>query len=88
VASADEVTHGFGVDLVGTLPRLPRRLQWPVLTQQFHSTSRWCESIDSYRTLRFRNYRPAVPRVVLVTSAVPGEGKTSLANTATRPIFP
>jgi capsular exopolysaccharide synthesis family protein len=80
ITSADEVTHGFGVDLVGTLPRLPRRLRRPVLTHQFHPTSRWSESIDSYRTLLFRNYRSAVPRVVLVTSAVPGEGKTSLAS--------
>jgi capsular exopolysaccharide synthesis family protein len=81
ITSADEVTHGFGVNLVGTVPWLPARVRnRPVLARYFHGSSRYSDSIDSYRTLLFRNCGEGAPQVVMITSAMPSEGKTLLAS--------
>jgi capsular exopolysaccharide synthesis family protein len=81
VRSAGEVAEGLGIPVVGAVPaarHLKRRLTadeggydpaaQPVL-----------ESFDALRTLLLHD-AGARPRVVLVTSAVAGEGKTTLAS--------
>jgi capsular exopolysaccharide synthesis family protein len=79
INSADEIIHGFGVRLVGTLPRLPGRVRRHV-GGTAPAYSRWTESIDSYRMLLFRTTGNENLRVLMVTSSVPGEGKTSLSS--------
>ncbi|HZY87031.1 MAG TPA: hypothetical protein VFE78_19505 [Gemmataceae bacterium] len=84
VRSVDEVACGLGVRLVGTLPAVPARERGlPVLPHdpaapvcQTHYTA----SVDSYRTMLLHEARAHAIRVVMVTSAVSGEGKTSLAS--------
>jgi capsular exopolysaccharide synthesis family protein len=84
VRSVDEVACGLGVRLVGTLPAVPARGRGvPVLLNgpveagwQTHFTA----SVDSYRTMLLHEAKAHNVRVVMVTSAVSGEGKTSLAS--------
>jgi capsular exopolysaccharide synthesis family protein len=84
VRSVDEVACGLGVRLVGTLPAVPARERGlPMLPDgplaagwQTHFTA----SVDSYRTMLLHEARANNIRVVMVTSAVSGEGKTSLAS--------
>src|SRR5207249_4594762 len=84
VRSVDEVACGLGVRLVGTLPAVPARERGlPMLPDgplaagwQTHFTA----SVDSYRTMLLHEARAHNVRVVMVTSAVSGEGKTSLAS--------
>jgi capsular exopolysaccharide synthesis family protein len=78
---ADEVIHGFGVGLVGTLPLIPRRVrQRPAGSPDTDPYSQWTESIDSYRMLLLRKVGDQSVRVVMVTSAIAGEGKSSLSS--------
>ncbi len=84
VRSVDEVACGLGVRLVGTLPPVPARGRGvPVLPGgptaagwQTHFTA----AVDSYRTMLLHEAKAHNVRVVMVTSAVSGEGKTSLAS--------
>jgi polysaccharide biosynthesis transport protein len=83
VKSVDEVAYGLGVRLVGTLPAVPARERGrPLLNSP--AAARWethfTESVDSYRTMLLHEARVHSIRVVMVTSAVSGEGKTSLAS--------
>ncbi len=80
VTSPDEVTHGLGIPTVGTIPVVPARSHRAALAGgDAHWQGRLAESVDAVRTLMLRALGDG-PRVVLVTSAVPGEGKTSLAS--------
>jgi capsular exopolysaccharide synthesis family protein len=83
ITCADEVTQGLGIPTVGTLPILPARARRAALTGNAQHNARWqavlTESVDALRTLLLRTLGDG-PHVVLVTSAVPGEGKTSLAS--------
>jgi len=86
VDSADEVPSHLGLQVVGTLPimkstpsrglRLARR--------QGEKDRYWknvmLESIDATRTMLIHAARTGSHRVVMVTSAMGGEGKTSLAS--------
>jgi capsular exopolysaccharide synthesis family protein len=82
IYTADEVVRGLGMRVVGAVPPLPS----PVLanlagaedgTGEWDETS--LESIDAIRTLLIRDASLQRTRVVMVTSAVVGEGKTTLA---------
>jgi polysaccharide biosynthesis transport protein len=79
ITSVDEIIYGFGVTLVGTLPWMSGRVRRATPARSYGESNRWNESIDSYRTLLFRKWGHRAPRAVLVTSAMPGEGKTALA---------
>jgi capsular exopolysaccharide synthesis family protein len=82
VYGPDEVAHGLGLKLVGALPELSARRRWlpagtgGAMVQQGH----FAESVDSIRTMLIRVARTTPLRTVMVTSAVQGEGKTSLAS--------
>jgi polysaccharide biosynthesis transport protein len=81
IDSADEVIHGFGVGLVGTLPVVPRGMRRRGTTLPGKALyNQWTESIDSYRMLLLRQFGADSVRVVMVTSAMPGEGKSSLSS--------
>jgi capsular exopolysaccharide synthesis family protein len=79
VDTAEDVVHGLGMRLVGSLPPLPRRY----FLRKSKSNGRWhtlmAESIDATRTLLVHNARLSSLRVLMVTSAVTGEGKTSVS---------
>jgi capsular exopolysaccharide synthesis family protein len=83
ISSLDEVVHGLGMRLVGTLPAHPvraRRLSGPAGSdREDRWRNRLIESIDATRTLLLHLSRTESIRVVMVTSALQGEGKTSLA---------
>ncbi len=83
VHSTDEVVHGLGLNLVGTVPDASPRgwLPWSrgggnaVYTQ-----SMLTESVDAARTQLLHIARRENLQIVMITSALAGEGKTSLAS--------
>jgi capsular exopolysaccharide synthesis family protein len=83
VHSVDEVVHGLGMRLVGTLPHLPDRARRRLGGQGDGAEVGWqnllAESVDAARTMVLHASRVEGLRVVMITSAVGGEGKTSLA---------
>jgi capsular exopolysaccharide synthesis family protein len=78
VDTPDELVSGLGMKLVGALPALPGRSRRASLADQ-HWRSVLVESVDATRTLLLHASRLEAVRVVMVTSAVKGEGKTSLS---------
>lgn len=78
----DEVVSALGLRLVGALPALPARTNRPGRIAS-SAVQRWqgllVESIDAVRTMLLHASRARSIRVVMITSAVKGEGKTSLA---------
>jgi capsular exopolysaccharide synthesis family protein len=72
IRTAEEVAVGLGIRVVGAVPPL-RRQAAP------HQQEEVVESIDAIRTLLLHDANVEPARVVMVTSAVPGEGKTTLA---------
>jgi succinoglycan biosynthesis transport protein ExoP len=72
IRSAEEVAVGLGIRVVGAVPQLQR---------QADAKQQECvvESIDAIRTLLLHDANVEAARVVMVTSAAPGEGKTTLA---------
>jgi capsular exopolysaccharide synthesis family protein len=79
VRTAGEVARGLGIRVVGAVPDVPhleRRLVGPEGETELEGQP-VLESIDALRTLLLHDAE--APRVVLVTSATSGEGKTTLA---------
>ncbi|SIN67723.1 capsular exopolysaccharide family [Singulisphaera sp. GP187] len=82
VDSAADVIKSLGMNLFGTLPSLPQR------SRGFRSGEaenvRWksmlVESVDAARTTLLHVSRTESVRVVMVASALSGEGKTSLSS--------
>ena len=83
VGSADEVVHGLGLRVIGTLPALPRRPSKAAAGRDGARMPWWhthlIEAVDNARTNLLYTTAALPLRSVLVTSAVGGEGKTSLA---------
>ena len=77
IDSADEVVVGLGLRLVGSLPALARahRGGGELVQQRL-----LIESIDAIRTMLLSASRFEALRLIMVTSALKGEGKTSLAS--------
>src|SRR5262249_19684136 len=69
--------------VVGTVPNLPDRVRSRVVGRLPARDGRWhsllTESVNATRTMLLHSARAEGLRVVMVTSAVEGEGKTSLA---------
>jgi capsular exopolysaccharide synthesis family protein len=82
VRSANHVAQGLGIPVVGAVPNLPnleRHLVGPAGETDLEGHP-VMESIDSLRTLLLCDAATESTRVLLVTSAGPGEGKTTLAS--------
>jgi capsular exopolysaccharide synthesis family protein len=80
IQSTEEVSTGLGMRVVGSVPALslPRR---PISDdEEDMEEHHLLESIDGIRTLLLRDDSVESTRVVMVTSAVSGEGKTTLAS--------
>lgn len=72
VYTSDDVARGLGLNLLGTLPHVAQPA--PVSAPNLLS-----EAVDSVRTQLLHAARHEGRKVVMVTSAIAGEGKTSLA---------
>jgi capsular exopolysaccharide synthesis family protein len=83
IDSLDAIVHGLGMNLMGTLPACPSRSYGRLLGASGLMNTRWqaslAESIDSTRTLLAHAAQSDSIRIVMVASAVSGEGKTSIA---------
>ncbi len=84
VDSADEVLGELGLAVVGSLPMLPARARRHGVMARQEMDRYWygllIESIDATRTMLIHAARSGSHRVVMIASALPGEGKTSLAS--------
>jgi polysaccharide biosynthesis transport protein len=84
ISSLDDVEHKLGIKVVGTVPIVPKRMSGGQLMPETSRAQLWrhqlIESVDTTRIMLMHAARTESLRVVLVTSAVGGEGKTSLAS--------
>jgi succinoglycan biosynthesis transport protein ExoP len=84
IASVDEVTENLGLPVVGALPALPSRsrraLEGPIGSDEVIWRSQLTESVNAMRTMLLRLSRDEPLQIVLVTSALGGEGKTTLSS--------
>ncbi|WP_435011858.1 polysaccharide biosynthesis tyrosine autokinase (plasmid) [Tundrisphaera lichenicola] len=83
VQSVDEVVHGLGLRLIGTIPPLPKRSSTVESGANAEGPPQWhgelIEAVDNLRTNLLNSSSTLPIRSLVVTSAVSGEGKTSLA---------
>jgi succinoglycan biosynthesis transport protein ExoP len=79
IGSVDEVVTDLGLALVGTLPALPARGTRVSKAEDQRWQGLLVESIDATRTMILHASRVDSIRAVMITSAMKGEGKTSLA---------
>lgn len=82
IHTTDELAGQLGLRMIGTVPTLPdaiRRQPIPTEGQDMYWHSRLTEAIDSITTLLLHEAGQAQARVLLITSAVGHEGKTTLA---------
>src|SRR5262249_5976123 len=84
IQTPEEVVHGLGLQVISTLPDVPASARTCLEPAgrapcDLHWKNVLCESVDATRTLLLHAARVEGLRSVLVTSAVGGEGKTSLA---------
>lgn len=81
IDTARDVTEGLGVRVLGLLPHRPNRKGLVRISEA--RALRWqnlfIESVDAARTVVLHHARSEGLRVVMVGSALAGEGKTSLA---------
>jgi capsular exopolysaccharide synthesis family protein len=81
IQSSDEVMRGLGMRVVGAVPAVPRRIRsQPTKAKPGAAANSLLESVDGIRTVLLREASHQEMRVVMVTSAVSGEGKTTLAS--------
>ena len=84
VDSADDVVIDLGLAVVGALPKLPSKARDSGMLQRTEKERYWynllLESVDATRTMLVHAARSGNYRVVMITSALPGEGKTSLSS--------
>ncbi|HZT80483.1 MAG TPA: AAA family ATPase, partial [Gemmataceae bacterium] len=82
VHTAEEVATGLGLRVVGAVPPLPvPALRLPTVVAEAEAGGhQLLESIDGIRTMLLRDASSSGRRLLLVTSAVSGEGKTTLAS--------
>ena len=84
INSHTEVAQGLGIRVVGTLPPSPVTIRDSLPERTSSRQALWqhqlIESVDAIRIMLGHTVSDGSLRTVLVTSAVGGEGKTSLAN--------
>ncbi|HEY7312729.1 MAG TPA: polysaccharide biosynthesis tyrosine autokinase [Gemmataceae bacterium] len=82
IRSAGEVARGLGIRVVGAVPSVPdleRHLIGPNGEPELEGHPA-LESIDALRTMLLRDADDEATRLVMVTSATHGEGKTTVAS--------
>jgi capsular exopolysaccharide synthesis family protein len=82
VYTSEDVARNLGLNLLGTLPHAPEQVR-QVVPHDPSSTGEHtilAEAVDGVRTQLLFAARHEARRVLMVTSAVAGEGKTSLAS--------
>jgi capsular exopolysaccharide synthesis family protein len=83
VNSPEEVVQQLGVRLVGIMPYLSSRAnfltRWGGTAERYPHGSVLAESVSTARTMLLHAAEQEKLRVIMVTSAVSGEGKTSLS---------
>jgi succinoglycan biosynthesis transport protein ExoP len=81
INSVEEIVHGLGMNLIGTVPDTATQPSGSRTAaagdDPLHST--FAEAIDATRVMLLQAARSESLRVVMVTSASSGEGKTSLS---------
>ena len=80
--SGDQIGHLTGRPLVGMIPRLPRRKLRQFTPARFaieNPTSAYAEALRSAFTAIMLGSLDKPPRVILITSSLPGEGKSTFA---------
>jgi capsular exopolysaccharide synthesis family protein len=82
IQTPDEVSTGLGIRVVGAVPDLPGKAQRRAIVNAEVDARghHLLESIDAIRSLLLRDSILEATKVVMVTSAVVGEGKTTLAS--------
>ena len=82
VYTSEDVSRGLGLNLLGTLPDSPEQARQVVPAGASHpgEHTMLAEAVDGIRTRLLHAARHETRRVVMVTSAIAGEGKTSLAS--------
>jgi capsular exopolysaccharide synthesis family protein len=81
IYSSQELTHGVGIRVVGAVPVLPAKTRQAIAGPEQQAKGQdLIESIDGIRAMLLRDASVEATRVVMVTSAVAGEGKTTLAS--------
>jgi capsular exopolysaccharide synthesis family protein len=76
IMAGSDLSSGLGMPVVGSIP-FERKAKL-TSSEELDKTGRVREAVDALRTVLLRDVGHA-PRLILVTSAVNGEGKTSLA---------
>jgi polysaccharide biosynthesis transport protein len=66
----------MGLPLIGVLPRLTGK---KAIEIRSNPKSRYSEMVRNLRSVLTRSKTGSIPKVILITSAVPGEGKTTLS---------
>jgi capsular exopolysaccharide synthesis family protein len=83
ISMTDEVSRGLGISVVGALPAVPARARVPATAQTTAKDqalqAQLQEAVDGVRTMLLHAARSEELRVIMVTSACGGEGKTSVA---------
>jgi capsular exopolysaccharide synthesis family protein len=90
VNTVDEVVHGLGGNLLGAVPHLPERARHSLVasnslvpsngTPDLYWQNLLIESVNTVRIMLLHAARIEPLRVIMVTSASGGEGKTSLSS--------
>lgn len=82
ITTADEVIHGLNMRVVGALPQLPtlNKRRKPNDPKDLYWRSLLNESIDGIRTTLLRDAKKEGTQIVMVSSALDREGKTTLAS--------
>ena len=81
ISMIDEVSRGLGLNVVGSLPAVPvqaRSAAAPAKDQAAQAQLQ--EAVDGVRTMLLHAGRNESLRIIMVTSACGGEGKTSVAS--------
>jgi capsular exopolysaccharide synthesis family protein len=79
ISSPDEVAHGLGIKVVGAIPDSSSPSWLRSWRHNRDLEDLLTESIDATRIMLLEAARGGSLRAVLITSAQPGEGKTSMA---------
>jgi capsular exopolysaccharide synthesis family protein len=83
IHSVDEVLSGLSLPVLGTLPNIPKWARSGCLVRKPSGKGYWksalAEAIDATRTMLIRNTGMQAMRVIMVSSPLAREGKTTLA---------